>query len=344
MNNEFTKAHEQGVDLWSKVAIQLASLHPDCDKDAKAAGRDGVEFTTPTRTNYRATVAIDASASPHTIFEGTEKICVDSGGKGDSHSHAGHEKMAASRQRKVGKIEDSLSEMANSSKVMLQEMKEDSLERKAEKKEKMQLFGQLVSTLGGMLDVIGILKRIMRPFICCLQSPPKRDNMCQCLISMCLVSKPVVALICIRSRVLQCFETFADDDMADDFENALVQATLTIHEGATRGTLARKEQIGRRKHDRRACWAYPRPHLFMEKSLLATYSDNMFKSRLRISKSMFLVLVGRLGPHLQKQDTRFRKAIAVEKRVVVALHRLASGSNLQVVADLYGISVAADRK
>ncbi|MCO5607458.1 hypothetical protein L7F22_061654 [Adiantum nelumboides] len=70
----------------------------------------------------------------------------------------------------------------------------------------------------------------------------------------------------------------------------------------------------------------------------------MFKSRLRISKSKFLVLVGRLGPHLQKQDPCFRKAIAAEKRVVVALHRLASGSNLQVVADLYGMSVAAAQK
>lgn len=36
MNSEFTKAHKQGVDLWSKVAIQLASLHPDCDKDGES--------------------------------------------------------------------------------------------------------------------------------------------------------------------------------------------------------------------------------------------------------------------------------------------------------------------
>ncbi|MCO5593262.1 hypothetical protein L7F22_047270 [Adiantum nelumboides] len=36
MNNEFTRAHKQGVDLWSKVPIQLASLHPDCDKDGES--------------------------------------------------------------------------------------------------------------------------------------------------------------------------------------------------------------------------------------------------------------------------------------------------------------------
>ncbi|MCO5573141.1 hypothetical protein L7F22_026906 [Adiantum nelumboides] len=174
MNNEFTKAHKQGVDLWSKVAIQLASLHPDCDKDAESCrkrwgrvydsykkdklylsmfGHDQ-QITCPwfdIIDQYmadRATVAIDASASPHTIFEGSKKVCLDSGieapgldeecadayrakgdgqptttdsgGKGGSHSLAGHEKMAASRQRKVGKIEDSMSDMASSSKALLQ--------------------------------------------------------------------------------------------------------------------------------------------------------------------------------------------------------------------------------
>lgn len=33
MNGDFTRAHKQVIDIWSKVAIQLASLHPDCDKD-----------------------------------------------------------------------------------------------------------------------------------------------------------------------------------------------------------------------------------------------------------------------------------------------------------------------
>ncbi|MCO5560752.1 hypothetical protein L7F22_014372 [Adiantum nelumboides] len=36
MNNEFTRAHKQGVDLWSKVSIQLASLYSDCDKDEES--------------------------------------------------------------------------------------------------------------------------------------------------------------------------------------------------------------------------------------------------------------------------------------------------------------------
>ncbi|MCO5562760.1 hypothetical protein L7F22_016392 [Adiantum nelumboides] len=105
MNNEFTKAHKQGVDLWSKVAIQLTSLHPNCDKDAESykkrwgrvydsykkdklyllVSRHDRKITYPwfdIVDQYmadRATVAIDASASPHTISEGAEKVCVDSG-------------------------------------------------------------------------------------------------------------------------------------------------------------------------------------------------------------------------------------------------------------------------
>ncbi|MCO5580791.1 hypothetical protein L7F22_034662 [Adiantum nelumboides] len=36
MHSEFGKTLKQGVDLWSKVATQLASLFPECDKDRQA--------------------------------------------------------------------------------------------------------------------------------------------------------------------------------------------------------------------------------------------------------------------------------------------------------------------
>eukprot|EP00250_Pteridium_aquilinum_P028286 c36903_g1_i1 orf=99-665(-) len=36
MNDSFSKAPKQGVDQWEKVAMQLASLFPDCDKDSES--------------------------------------------------------------------------------------------------------------------------------------------------------------------------------------------------------------------------------------------------------------------------------------------------------------------
>lgn len=157
---------------------------------------------------------------------------------------------------------------------------------------------------------------------------------------------PICALgvVCAIITMIIVLESSQDDDDVDDYDNSLVLNTVMIHECAMRGVLARKERIGRHRHERRSCWAYPRTQLFLERALMTTYSDRMFKSRLRISRSTYNVLVARLGPHLQRQDTNFRKAVTVHKRVAVALHRFASGANLQLIADLYGISVAAAQK
>ncbi|MCO5585972.1 hypothetical protein L7F22_039908 [Adiantum nelumboides] len=107
---------------------------------------------------------------------------------------------------------------------------------------------------------------------------------------------------------------------------------------------ARAARVGRRRHENRSCWAYPRPQTYMERLLLGSYSDRMFKSRLRLSRETFEFLTARIAPQLQRSNTNYRKAISIEKRVCVALHRLASGSNLQVIADLYGISTSAAQK
>ncbi|MCO5593261.1 hypothetical protein L7F22_047269 [Adiantum nelumboides] len=160
-------------------------------------------------------------------------------------------------------------------------------------------------------------------------------------LMMTLCAFGVMATIIAMVAILESIE---DDQDVDDHHKALVQSVMHIHECSTRSALARKERIGQRRHEFKSRWAYPRPQMFLERALMATYSDHMFKSRLHISHSTYSVLVARLGPFLQRQDTNFRKAVIVEKRVAVAMHRLASGANLQVIADLYGILISTTQK
>ncbi|MCO5566581.1 hypothetical protein L7F22_020258 [Adiantum nelumboides] len=62
----------------------------------------------------------------------------------------------------------------------------------------------------------------------------------------------------------------------------------------------------------------------------------MFRKRLRVSKSTFEYICSMLAPAMKRQNTRMRRAISLEDRVALSLHRLASGANVKVLADLYG--------
>ncbi|KAI5056591.1 hypothetical protein GOP47_0028409, partial [Adiantum capillus-veneris] len=149
------------------------------------------------------------------------------------------------RKEEALKIEDSMSKMDSSSKEMLLHMKKEADEREVEQKEKMKLFGQLVGTLKAMQ--IWII-----PW-------------CYHFV-LSVLSQPTLALIMV-------LETFMVDDTDLRCNHNVVQVASAIHEGATRGILARWEHSGRRRHERRACWAYPRPHKFLEGLLMSSYSD-----------------------------------------------------------------------
>lgn len=120
----------------------------------------------------RATVVIDASASAHTPTEDVdaeETINIqDSMEKGDTQDLDGDSpssmigaKLNAplGRQKKVAKIEESMTEMATSSSSLLLHMKESTEECRAEQKERMKMLGQLIATVGGMLDVLKSFKK-----------------------------------------------------------------------------------------------------------------------------------------------------------------------------------------
>ncbi|MCO5594440.1 hypothetical protein L7F22_048470 [Adiantum nelumboides] len=66
----------------------------------------------------------------------------------------------------------------------------------------------------------------------------------------------------------------------------------------------------------------------------------MFKKRMRVSKQTFSFICRKVAPHMQRMDTQMHGAISLEKRVCLALHRLAIGSLLQELGDLYGCATS----
>ncbi|MCO5581428.1 hypothetical protein L7F22_035312 [Adiantum nelumboides] len=57
---------------------------------------------------------------------------------------------------------------------------------------------------------------------------------------------------------------------------------------------------------------------------------------MRVSKATFGFICAQVAPVMAKRSTSMRHAVPLEKRVCIALHRLAIGATLEVIGDLYG--------
>ena len=58
----------------------------------------------------------------------------------------------------------------------------------------------------------------------------------------------------------------------------------------------------------------------------------------RMSKQEFNFILEYTREFIEKQDTRFRKAIPVDKRLAIGLYTLASASEYRGIAALFGVS------
>lgn len=65
-------------------------------------------------------------------------------------------------------------------------------------------------------------------------------------------------------------------------------------------------------------------------------TPKQFKDNFRVERSTCLMLLQQMGPHLRKDDTNFRLAVPVEKRLCCALYALGSSSELRTIANLFG--------
>ena len=107
-------------------------------------------------------------------------------------------------------------------------------------------------------------------------------------------------------------------------------------ERTRRIVVIRTIQNTRYRHNHKTVWVYPRPQFWFEQLLLNRYQD-LWREHFRVSRDTFQHICGLVGPQLMRQNTILREAITVEKRVAVALWRLATGISYRTVGLTFGI-------
>ena len=95
----------------------------------------------------------------------------------------------------------------------------------------------------------------------------------------------------------------------------------------------------RRRRIRRAkrAWCFPRNQFWFETLLSGSFVEEWWKENFRISRNTFRFIVRLVGPDLAKEDTNMRKALPVEKRIAVALWRLATGDTYRSTSLQFGV-------
>ena len=79
------------------------------------------------------------------------------------------------------------------------------------------------------------------------------------------------------------------------------------------------ESIGRKE---RNTWGQEKMLGFMDRLLLGSWTEKKFRMRTRMTYTTFRFLCERLGPHLKKEDTRFRVSVPVQEKIAMSLHWL----------------------
>ena len=96
-------------------------------------------------------------------------------------------------------------------------------------------------------------------------------------------------------------------------------------------------QQARRIRNRRRMWAYQRPQHWLEEMLNNRVLHSLWKKHFRVSRGTFDYICGIVSRDIQRQNTRLRQVIPVQKRVAVALWRLGSGNSFRSTAITFGI-------
>ncbi|XP_028995729.2 uncharacterized protein LOC114848960 [Betta splendens] len=74
-----------------------------------------------------------------------------------------------------------------------------------------------------------------------------------------------------------------------------------------------------------------------ERVAMIEFQPSDWLDKFRMSRETFFYLCDKLRPRLARQDTSFRLALPVEKRVAVALWRLASNVEYRTISSLFGV-------
>eukprot|EP00794_Sanderia_malayensis_P013379 gene13378-14751_t len=100
-------------------------------------------------------------------------------------------------------------------------------------------------------------------------------------------------------------------------------------------------EFGKPRSVNRTIWCKPKSENWWDVIVERSFNDTDWTNNFRMSKTTFDYLCSELHPFLHKEDTQFRQAISVRKRVAVALWRLATNSDYRTIGHLFGISKAS---
>jgi len=84
-------------------------------------------------------------------------------------------------------------------------------------------------------------------------------------------------------------------------------------------------------------WQWEREQNFFEEMIRNQNITVLFKQYFRISKETFTNLCNLLQPVLQKQETNLRNPVGLEKRVAIAIRRLAKGDSFTSLSMQFGV-------
>ncbi|MCO5562199.1 hypothetical protein L7F22_056843 [Adiantum nelumboides] len=198
-HGEFGRPPKQGVDLWSKVATELASLFPECDKDGEACkkkwGRVYDSYKRDKAHNsisgndrrvtcewyeivdkYMHSWANVVSESHASAIGGkdvmekqdfmvptpTDEVVVEEGCDDASFSTTKQKPAPIAcdqRHRKDRGIEDSLFDMANTAKIMASQQQERDVDHKIDASERRQLLSSLTCDISGLMEIMKTFKK-----------------------------------------------------------------------------------------------------------------------------------------------------------------------------------------
>ncbi|XP_058038007.1 uncharacterized protein LOC131197673 [Ahaetulla prasina] len=119
------------------------------------------------------------------------------------------------------------------------------------------------------------------------------------------------------------------EEEEDAEEDEVFLARQTCSAGFRRG--------GRLRSVERRFWARPRSTEWWDRTVLETWDDSEWLQNFRMCKATFLDLCARLSPALQRQKTRMRIPLSVEKRVAIAIWKLATSVCYRDVGNQFGV-------
>lgn len=94
---------------------------------------------------------------------------------------------------------------------------------------------------------------------------------------------------------------------------------------------------GIRSNIRTRPWTNIQSTDWWERVVMTEFQPSDWLDKFRMSRETFFFLCDKLRPRLARQDTSFRLALPLEKRVAVALWRLASNVEYRTISSLFGV-------